>query len=567
MEDSSLLTASASGIRVQSRTWEWLAALRQPLNIDLQLVDTQAAGGVVPVAARGPVDLSRLIDARSPVLRATVSTTVRTGEHQVAIIDGVQIVTSCIKVADASVGALLVARSIGGRDDVAVTREELETIAAWLRPAIEAHLISGPAIEAAGLEKLSALGRVLAPAVAHASDRDIVAAFAEVMAVWHDVDTHGYVEIDDGTFRPEVLLPGIDRASVPPAISPASLPANVDASRVVEVDCESIGMIGSETVHVARLASREGARSWLLLLSGPIPPDIVSRVRAYMTLLEQWLTHAGVASVSRVITAMSAALIDDDEYCEASGTRALSQLLNVLRMRSAVWTVNASDGTPLLRVAEHRPGRYSSDAVESTSVRRTSRGLTMTLVVVPGNERRVTPQENDALESAADLMAHWSRRLLPEMPHGERRSTSRQFDQLLESIAKESMQRGSAVSLIMLSLPSDALGPSNTNRGAQPATAPAAVARRWVREIRTHLRPADLVGLLTDREIAVLLQDAPDHHAQAVAQRLRNLVTTDANTPAAPHPLLGFVSWAPGDPVPDALVQHARQKAFQRDVA
>jgi hypothetical protein len=81
------------------------------------------------------------------------------------------------------------------------------------------------------------------------------------------------------------------------------------------------------------------------------------------------------------------------------------------------------------------------------------------------------------------------------------------------------------------------------------------------------LRPVDLVGLLTDREIAVLLQDAPDHHAKVVARRLRNLFMNDENAPAAPHPLLGFASWAPGDPIPDALVQQARQKAVQHDVA
>jgi len=98
MEDSSLLAAPESGISAQSRTWEWLAALRQPLNADVQLVDANVVAGVIPGAARGPADLSRLIDARSPLLRAAVSTTIRTDEPQSASIDGVHIIASSIKV-------------------------------------------------------------------------------------------------------------------------------------------------------------------------------------------------------------------------------------------------------------------------------------------------------------------------------------------------------------------------------------------------------------------------------------------------------------------------------------
>jgi len=562
MEDSSLLAAPESGISVQSRTWEWLAALRQPLNADVQLVDANVVAGVIPGAARGPADLSRLIDARSPLLRAAVSTTIRTDEPQSASIDGVHIIASSIKVADAAVGALLVARPLGGRDDVAAVRAELEAIASWVRPAVEAHLVSGPALEATGLDKLSALGRVLAPAVAQASDREMVAVFAEVMAVWHDVDTLGYVEGEDGIFRPEVLLPGIDRTRVPSVISPTSLPLDIDSTRVMEVDGESLGMRGAEAVHVARLAAISGARAWLLVLSGPIAADLVSRLRAYLTLLEQWLAHTGAASVARVVTAMSTAFIDDDEYNDASGARALSQMLRVLGMRSAVWTISATDGTLLLRIVEGRADRDAGDGADAgVTMRRTSRGLTMTLVVAPRDTRHITPQECEALAAGADLLAHWSRRLVPEIsfdfsqgaPSIERRTASRQFDELLELVARQSVQRGSAVSLIMLSLHQSAVA--------------AAIARRWMREIRTHLRSADLVGLLTDREIAVLLQDAPDHHAQAVARRLLNLLMTDENAPAAPHPLLGFVSWAPGDPIPDALVQQARQKTCRHDVA
>jgi hypothetical protein len=576
MEDSSLLAAPTSGISVQSRTWEWLAALRQPLNIDLQLVDADARAGVIPLTPRGPADVSRFVDARSPVLRAVVSTTIRTGEHQATSIDGVHIVASCVKVADAAIGALLVARPIAARGDIGDMRGELETIASWLRPAIEAHLVSGPAMEATALDKLSSLGRVLAPAVARASDRAMVMAFAEVMAVWHDVDTHGYVECDDGTFRPEVLLPGIDRASVPAVIAAASVPSDVDASRVIEADGEALGMSAADAVHVARLAST-GGRSWLLVFSGPLPADRVSRLRAYLTLLEHWLAHTGAASTSRVVTAMSTSLIDHDDRAQRSGAHALSQALTVAGLRSGVWTVSATDGAVLIRLAEGRHERSNGDGTDAgLTVRRTARGLTMTLTVSAGVDRRVTPQERQAVEAAADLLAHWSIHQLPDVSvdatHGtlehDRRTRSAHFDELLESIARQSVQRGSAVSLIWLSVVFDvAQGTPGGSRGVQPTSTPAAIARRWVREIRTHLRSADLVGQLTDREIAVLLQDAPDHHAKVVARRLRSLFMNDENASAAPHPLLGFASWAPGDPIPDALVQQARQKAVQHDVS
>jgi PleD family two-component response regulator len=89
-----------------------------------------------------------------------------------------------------------------------------------------------------------------------------------------------------------------------------------------------------------------------------------------------------------------------------------------------------------------------------------------------------------------------------------------------------------------------------------------AVVQHIARQIRSHLRSVDLVGVLGDRDIAVLLQDADKPHSMAVAERVQRLVAIETSAAAT----LGVATWNPGDALPVALVQQAREQVNHRYV-
>jgi hypothetical protein len=538
-------------VTLRNRTWDWLAGLRRPLNADIQLVDKHYTPGVPEMPGSVPGEIARLISAGSPALRVLVAATIRTRTTQHALIDGLQIACCAVTPPGVETGALVLARAPGQWTKTAdQTRAALEGITLWLCPAVEAHLSSSPPLEAEGLGKLSSLGLLLAAAAARGSDRETVAEFAEVLAVWHDLDTYGYVETANGDFVPEVMLAGIDPATVPATIDKRVLPFTLESSRLVKADGETLGFATSDDVHIARV-SLSNSGSWLLLLSGPIAPEHTSRIRLFITLLEHWVAHAAAASVARVVTTMSKPLLEADQQSDASGSRALSELIRALPIQSATWTVATAEGASLLQLTA--PAMLPA-GTRSVDVIRSREGThAMTLAVSQREGRHITPQERQALQAAAELLQQWTEHVAVDdlRPSADRRVSSRRFDDVLERFARQALERGSAVAVIMLSAGE-----------ARPG-----LAHRWVRQLRTHLRPSDLVGMLADGDVGVLLHDTPSEQVQLVAGRLKRLLTSEDDVTSNVHPVLGVASWAPGDAVPDALVQQAREKAFHRHVA
>jgi hypothetical protein len=101
----------------------------------------------------------------------------------------------------------------------------------WLSNAVEAHLAS-PSSEEVDLDRLSSLCRLLGDPATHRSDREIVASFAEALAIWHDLEVYGYAETTQGEFVREVLLPGVDPEKSPLAIPRNSVPEGTQMSRI-----------------------------------------------------------------------------------------------------------------------------------------------------------------------------------------------------------------------------------------------------------------------------------------------------------------------------------------------
>jgi GGDEF domain-containing protein len=161
-------------------------------------------------------------------------------------------------------------------------------------------------------------------------------------------------------------------------------------------------------------------------------------------------------------------------------------------------------------------------------------------------DHRVTQQENRVVETIADLLEAWVRRLVRQSPRtADRRAPRRGFDEVLERFARDAVQGGVPVTALVITF---------GDAEFQPDVMQARVVR-----LREHLRGGDLVGRLADGDVGVLLHDTAEHEAEVPIARLRHVLEGDG-VPTK-EMSIGRASRRPGDPMTKALAQEARQGA------
>jgi hypothetical protein len=172
----------------------------------------------------------------------------------------------------------------------------------------------------------------------------------------------------------------------------------------------------------------------------------------------------------------------------------------------------------------------------------------MVLAVAQAEKRAITPHERHVAHAAADLLQAKLRRIIRRGGRtGERRAAGRSFGDVIDRLATLSIERGGAVSVIVV---------SNANAAFQPG-----VTQRWVARIRGSLRSADLVGMLGEGEVALLLPDTAGDQAREVASRVEKLAR-DAGE-FGPRMRLGIASRRPGEEWAGNIIQQARENVTQ----
>ena len=529
------------GAAVRSRSWEWLFALRKRLNLELQLVDD----GQAPLLSAG--GKSAAVDSllsTAPGVRLAVAAAIRTRTPQAASVDRLQTVVVPVTLDRVVSGALIVARRTGDDQPMERVRSELELVGFWLTNAIEAHLQSPPAAEG-DLDRLSALCRLLDDA-AHRSDRDIVAAFVETLAVWHDLEGYGYVETIRDEYVRDVALPGADPARTPATIARVSLPELNEVTRLAKSDIDRLGFSSDEDVVLARVG--EGTGSWLIAISGSIQSDELTRLGLYVSLLDQAVARVTQSVTAYVLATLSSHLLADSETPEEQARLAMLQLQTALGMTSAAFTVTSRTGAPILHVG----GAYTvADLTEGgradrvVIIRRDPQQYAMAFIGSWSAEHNVTQQESHVAHAAADLLESWVRRLVRQSRAGDRRTTRHGFEEVLERAARNAVQDGIPVTVLVIAFADATLRPDVTQS-------------RVVR-IREHLRGGDLVGRLGEGEVGVLLHDTSVAQAETLIVRLRQLMAREGALLA--DVFIGMATRNPGEPTVNALAQEARQKA------
>jgi GGDEF domain-containing protein len=530
---------------VRSRSWDWLLALRRRLNIDVEIVDDAHVPLLGPAVAPVATNMEELLAAGVPSVRLALSTTIRTRSPQAVNVGWVQAVCLPLTMGRDVAGALIVARR--GADDVTPERArgELELIGFWLSNAIEAHL-AGPSAAEGDLERLSSLCRVLGDTAPHGSDREIIATFAETLAVWHDLEVYGYVETAGGGFVRDVSLPGADPSHSPEVIQRALIPEGSQITRLAKPDVERLGFAAQDLV-TARIG--EHGHAWLVVICGAIASHEWTRLGVYMSILEQSMALAAEAATARVVAVMARQLLDDDQSADQQVRHAIDEMREALGISSAALTVTAVTGAPLVRFeSDPGPGGTvdASDGRQLVIIRRDPKQYSMAMVLEWAKGHRVTPLEQRVAHTSADLVESWLRRAVRQFKDaGERRLISRSFDEVMERFARQALDGGAPVTAIVLSFGDSIFQPGIT--------------QTRVGRIREQVRAADLVGRLSDGEIGILLYDTPADSAKVVATRLQRVSRTDDH-PAGHVPVaVGLASRGPGDPTPFALTQEARE--------
>ena len=531
-------------VAVRARSWDWLLELRRRLKVDIQLVDDRQTP-LLPFASGPAPSLSGLWEQREPVLMSAVTSTLQTRVPQAVGWHGLQIICLALAVERSTSGVLVLARMLPHGQDSESSRAQLELVGSWLSTAVEAHLLSPPALHASGVNRIAPLAKLLTTAAESESDRELVRLFGEAVAVWHDIEVSGYIEMSDRNFARDVSLPGARRGERPATIPAMGLPDSTELSRLPQGHLDRFGLPVNNDAYVCQLRRGNG-RAWLLVFTGAIDPYDLQRLAAYVALLDVALALASAAAASHSVAVITRRLADVEDAPETRASVALEELRLALHGSSASLIVESSSGELLLRTST--PSIASDEGTRTsrlTVVNRSDRHYTTTVSIGRTEGYQFTPQDHGAVSAAAEMLGAWAASFRESASRRDRRATAPGFHEVIERSAREAVERGAPVTAVVLLIRDAALSPGST--------------QRWVAGMRGQMRPLDLAGMLIEGEIALLMHDTTAQHAKSIASRLRGVVD---GLPGADPILIGVATRVPGLPMVDGIVREARADAL-----
>ena len=530
---------------VRSRSWEWLDALNRRLQIEVQLVDAQGYSRL-PATAAAQTPLARLVASGAPEVRALASTAVNRRSQQTANFGDLKVVAQPLVEAEDVIGAVLIGYAASVRR--AAPPIDIEAVTEGVLQAVRAHL-AAPITGRPQVDDLGSLANVLDAAAATGTDRELVAAFAAALAFWKRIDVYGYVSTSNNIFVADVLPPVTAEPRIASTIPASALPSSSTPTALSRSQIEALGIRDAADVIVARVP--DGNHPWLLVLCGTIPAAELARLGVYVRLLDQLIRTVTSDVIVKLVTTISAHLIEFGDSAEAAATAVLDALNAGIGMSSSSLALTTGYGAPLLKVGQPdlaRPADVST-ASRLATLRRVPGRYTLSLTLTASDGRRITRYQRDVAEAVTNLVDAWVRRSLPELQQRDRRAGSRAFDQVIERFAGEALEAGSTVSVIVLLVGEAASFPGLT--------------QQWIARLRAVMRASDVVGMLDEGEIGLLLHDTTRDRADLVGQRLLRLLLADGAY-GSPVVAMGIASRTPNDSGSAGISEEARNDAIAR---
>jgi hypothetical protein len=296
---------------VDSHSWTWLLDVSRHLNVAIEIVDERCVPMLPAGTSETATALRGLLTTQDSALRSTLSTVTPSSPQAVAIDNRLFV---CCGLSGA--GTLIVAREMktGGAaaDEI---RLEVEAIANWTSGAIEQSSSRGSIDATVDSHMVASLRRLLDEAVARGSVRGVVSAFVESVAVWLEIEVHGYVADARGKFVHSVSPVGTDHTAVPAELDDDVIPMDAVMVRRFSPDTERFefgSMPGA--VLIRRIATRGGA--WVMVFAGKID----RRDEARLTVVSDLFRGALNALMSETVEALAPAAATSTE--EASSAAA-----------------------------------------------------------------------------------------------------------------------------------------------------------------------------------------------------------------------------------------------------
>ena len=379
---------------VQARSWEWLFALRGAMNTVVQVLDD----GLTPIV-RDPHAGDDFCTMAPRFLTASAEAARGTGTPQSVVVPGWQCVCVPLDRTSGSGGLLLVARHADSASSPAgQPRIDIEVLARWLASAVEAHLSSQPSVIPDAAQRVASLHQVLAKA--GGTDREIIAGFAEAMAVWHDLEFAAYVP-DDDAFACAVVLPGADLARTEVRLAP---PAGVAWEPFRPVPLEEDGADPRTQRSIVRLPAVGGDGNWVLALRQPADMQPDAPIQAYLSVLNAALVYAVGQAHGRIVPALSRELQLNDHLPRAAAERTLELARRQLGATALLLDVQNCAGVSAMRiVAGESPCSGMCDFI----AHRSAGSLTLVLRA-SFRGRHVSPHERQLTNAVADVFQRWT---------------------------------------------------------------------------------------------------------------------------------------------------------------
>jgi hypothetical protein len=535
--------SNAFSVLVGGRSWDWLRELCRPLGVQAQLLDESCAPLLppeTPVAGQPPVSLLALTARPDRPMLAAVSTALHSRTPQAAHVDGADVLCTPLVVEGRVQGVLAVARVVRATP-ATVTGEQLGTVCGWLAGAVERHLSSVPA----GPDNLSALHKVLQHVVQGGTDRDLVAVFAEALALWHDIEVVGYIETAPGVFVRAASLAGRTTPDRPIVFPTQALPAELRVTRMPQSDINGMESAGPGDILVTTLARGGANGSWLLTMSGAIDACDPQVLGNYVSALDMAVALATAASRTRIAMLLSHRLSTSPGEAASGFDAALDALRAALVATAATFAVESTGRRIVYHAGSAEIGAAVADGDRARMlVRRVLPGGDgATLTLMRADHLHFTPLEHSMALVAAELLADWVGK--PTVSDASDAVTV--FGRTIERLASEALDRGLAVTAVVVA----------TN-GAAPGASQA-----FVDELRRQMRQSDIVGVLRPGEVGLLLPDTTAAHATAVARRLRAALGALAASRSSIR-AIGFATRMPGEGAADGILSDARANALHR---
>jgi hypothetical protein len=534
--------SNAFSVLVGGRSWDWLRELCRPLCIQAQLADAAGQPLLPPEAPAEGFSLRQVVADPGRPLLPVITAALQSRTSHPTQAGGVDIVCAPLAVEGRMQGVLIVARPPRPQGPEPVSGAQLATVCGWLAGAAERHLSSAPA----GPDNLSALQKVLQHVVQSGTDRDLVGVFAEALALWHDIEVVGYIETAPGVFMRAASLAGRTTPDRPIVFPPQSLPPELKATRIPQTDINGMETAGPGEVLVTTLSRSAGNGTWLLTMSGAIDACDPQIMGNYVSALDMAVALATAASRTRVAVLLShrlsAAPTDPGSGFEA----ALEALRTAVSATSASFIVESTGR----RIVYHAgSGEIGAAAGDSERARLTVRRLMpggdgATLGLLRADHQHFTPLEHSMALVAAELLADWVARPAAVADPADAVTV---FGRTMERLASEALERGLAVTVVVVS-----------TSGAAPGAS-----QSFVDELRRQMRQSDVVGVLRPGEVGLLLPDTTAAHATLVAGRLRAALGAMAASRSSIR-AIGFATRMPGEGMAEGILNDARANALRR---